>query len=105
MPAICANVARRNPLNNNGDLTVGSISLTYDTMQSRITERRSQQCPGTWKLTHPCPEVNQPPAIPQGEIVGGDRAIDNPRRLDESLSISSAGSYVVCVDTMSFFAF
>lgn len=83
MPSICRNVNQRNPLlgvvgnlqaGNLGRLNPGNtpggldyLQLTYDTNNNNKRGRRNAACPSRWKLTHPCPEGNQPPTVASGD--------------------------------------
>lgn len=83
MPAICRNVNQRNPLlavsgnlaaGNLGKLNPGNtpgglnyLQLTYDTNNNNKRGRRNAACPSRWKLTHPCPEPNQPLTVASGD--------------------------------------
>ncbi|KAI6091579.1 hypothetical protein F4821DRAFT_226439 [Hypoxylon rubiginosum] len=81
MPSICRNVNQVNPLQavvgnaaagNIGQLDPGQnggldyITLTYDTSAGNKRRRRNAACPSGWKLTHGCPEANQPPTVASG---------------------------------------
>lgn len=75
LPAICQNVNRRNPLTPRttgfGALQgVNHVELHYDTDGGRINSRRNVACPSNWKLTHTCPEPNQPETVPAGSRLG-----------------------------------
>lgn len=82
---------------NNNVLVGGPINLTYDTDEVHQKARRETQCPSNWKRNHPCPETNQPPAIPAGQVLGLPGTIVDPRRLDPFLPIDKPGAYVVRV--------
>ncbi|KAI1373409.1 hypothetical protein F4677DRAFT_448485 [Hypoxylon crocopeplum] len=81
MPSICRNINQLNPLQtvtnvanagNLGQLDPGQnggqnyITLTYDTSANNKRRRRNAACPSNWKLTHGCPEGNQPPTVASG---------------------------------------
>lgn len=79
LPAICQNVNTRNRLQNVvgiGGLGLGKlvgnayIELNYDTNQARKDERRLSVCPQSWRITHPCPETNQPNTVPADTSLG-----------------------------------
>ncbi|KAI1749014.1 hypothetical protein F4782DRAFT_514853 [Xylaria castorea] len=78
MPSVCRNVNQVNPLSpivgnpaagNIGRLNQGQnggqdyITLTYDTNANRKRTRRNTACPSRWKVSHPCPQTDQPPTV------------------------------------------
>ena len=76
LPAICQNVNRTNPLQSRAGGRLGElqgnpfIELNFDTDPVRHRNRNSGVCPGTWKTTHACPEINQPNTVPGGSSYG-----------------------------------